>query len=183
MQKIMFRKGLVAGIIVLFIGIGVQPAFAVDINNVSPSENIEDCNCEVVDVYDIVRIKSLLYRAERSLNRVETLTKLIPVLSKNNPEVEVEYKKLLNDIDTFEEIYDYLENGYLVDGRSICDKLEDIWWSIVWRGADYVGLTIHYLYEGKFILSFICLSLMFGCMLLDTSVNILYVLLGCGTLP
>ena len=83
----MKKEILILGIIFLFIGLGINPAFAVEISNDTTSEDIEDCDCEVTDNFDIVRIKSLLNRAERSINRVETFAKLIPILSKDNPEV------------------------------------------------------------------------------------------------
>ena len=102
----MFRKELVIGIICLFIGVGIQPAFAIENSSINrtSSEDIEDCNCKVADNYDIVRVEKLLNRAERSLNRVETLTKLIPILSKDNPEVIEDCEELSEKINTFREM-------------------------------------------------------------------------------
>lgn len=107
----MFRKGLVAGIIVLFIGIIVQPAFANEITNVRPSENIDDCNCQVDDYYDIVRVKSLLNRADRLLNRVEIFTNLIFLMSKDNPEVTEDCEELSKKITTLKEINKELDTN------------------------------------------------------------------------
>ena len=128
-NKSWFSKCLVVGIILLFIGVGIQPAFAIDISNNSPSKNIEDCNCQVADNFDIVRVKSLLNRAERSLNRVEIFAKLIPVLSKENPEVLEYCEGLSEKINTFMEMIDeeISEQILLYSSQfndEICDMLD-----------------------------------------------------------
>ena len=81
----MKKEILILGIIFLFVGVAIQPVFATEISNIRPSENEEDCNCGIADNFDIVKIRSLLNRAEKLINRVETLTKLIPILSKDDP--------------------------------------------------------------------------------------------------
>ena len=50
----MKKEILIFGIICLFIGVGIQPAFAVEISNNSPSENIEDCNCKPINDLPII---------------------------------------------------------------------------------------------------------------------------------
>ena len=49
----MKKEILILGIICLFVGVGIQPAYAVEISNVRPSEDIDDCNCEVIDDYNL----------------------------------------------------------------------------------------------------------------------------------
>ena len=134
MQKSIIRKVLVAGIIVLFLGIGVQTAFAIEISNVKPSsENIEDCNCQVIDNYKLEKYKN-------QIDKLETYSKLLLTLSKNYPKVEVEYQKLLNDIDLFKGIYDNLENYKSVNNRPICDFLTNIYWDIYDIAIKYSAL-------------------------------------------
>ena len=127
MQNSTIKKSLVIGIIILFIGMGIQQAFAyenISINRTS-SENIDDCNCQANDNYDIVRIKSLLNRAERSLNRVEILIKFIPILSKNNPEIIEDCEELSDKIKDLSIIVDELTIALSgQDNTIICAILE-----------------------------------------------------------
>jgi hypothetical protein len=128
MQKSIIKKGLVAGIIVLFIGIGVQPAFAVDISNNRPSEYIEDCGCEIND-NNLVRIKSLLKRIESLLDRVEIRIKLITTLYKDHPEVIEDCEEISEKITTFREMNEenFSERISISGSQSnkiICDILE-----------------------------------------------------------
>jgi len=104
----MKKEILILGTICLFIGVGIQPAFAIEISNDRPSENIEDCNCQVSDDYDIVRVKSLLNRAERSLNRVEICTKLITTFYKDKPEVINDCEELSIEIKNLSMMVDEL---------------------------------------------------------------------------
>lgn len=128
MQKSMFGKGVVIGVIAIFILVGIQPAFAIEITNTkTSSENIEDCNCQVDNDFDIVRVKSLLNRAERSLNRVEIFTRFIPILIKDNPEVLEDCEELSEKITTFREMNEELKTA--ISGRDypiICTILGNI---------------------------------------------------------
>lgn len=46
----MLKKILAVGIIILFIGVGIQPAFAVDTKtSIVNQQNEEDCGCQVVN--------------------------------------------------------------------------------------------------------------------------------------
>ncbi len=53
-NKILFNKSLAIGIIVLFIGVGIHPAFAVDTNHSIVSG--EDCGCKKVSNNDFFPI-------------------------------------------------------------------------------------------------------------------------------
>ena len=107
----MKKEILILGIIFLFIGVGIQPAFAIEISNIKPSENVEDCNCGIADNYDTVRVKSLLTRAESLLNRVEIFTNIIPLLYKDTPEVIKDCEKLSEKISTFREMNEELNTN------------------------------------------------------------------------
>ena len=86
MQNKIFRKGLVVGIIVLFIGIGIQPGLSNEVNIPTISDNEEDCNCDYFNDLQRVRIKSLLY--------------LILLKYRHNPEVSERSKQLLDNINS-----------------------------------------------------------------------------------
>ena len=121
----MKKEILIFGIIFLFIGVGIQPAFANE--NISidrPSENIDECNCQIVDNYKLVRIKSLLNRAESLLNKVEIFTKLIPILSKDNPKVIKDCEELSEKIKPLKERYEeFNSDSAFLDDWPICDIL------------------------------------------------------------
>ena len=86
MEESLFRKSLVVGIILLFIGVGVQPALA-NKSITYITEIKQNCDCQVTDNFYLIRLESLLTRAERLISRVEILTNLILLLSKDYPEV------------------------------------------------------------------------------------------------
>ena len=90
MQKKHTRGILVVGIIVLFIGAGIHPAFAVDTKkSIVNKASEEDCCCVDVSATDLVKV-------ERLLDRVEVYSKLLLVLSKYNPEIQEEIEELLD---------------------------------------------------------------------------------------
>jgi hypothetical protein len=60
MKKGLFRKGLVLGIIFLFIGVGIQPAFANDFSKNVLNDNKDDCDV----CLSIKKIKSLTNKKE-----------------------------------------------------------------------------------------------------------------------
>ena len=123
----MKKEILITGIICLFVGVGIQPAFAnenISINR--PSENIEDCNCQVADNYNLVRLERLFNRIESLLDRVEILTKLIPILSIDNPEVIKGCEELSVKIRPLEEMNEeFNSDSPFLDNYPDCDN---IWW-------------------------------------------------------
>ena len=83
------KNGLVVGVILLFVGISIQPAIAV---NPIPSDNEEDCNiCPKVSKQHRILIKSLLNRLDKYENQLSVLYKL-------NPDIEEEYQGLSDKI-------------------------------------------------------------------------------------
>jgi hypothetical protein len=175
----MFRKGLVAGIIFLFIAIGFQPAFAVEISNDATSDNIEDCGCDVVDDYDIVRVKSLLNRAERSLNRVEIFSKIIPILHKDNPELIEDCEELSEKITTFKEMneelktYSTFQYPYI-----ICNYLEKAIESIA-----IILAILNQIMETSVIMHLLLLPIFYTIYILGISHIFLSIILKCDTGP
>ncbi len=78
-------------ICMLFVGVSVSSAFAVDtkqsmVNKASEEECIE---CKEVSKTDLIKV-------ERLLNRVEVYSKLLLVLSRNNPELNGKSKELID---------------------------------------------------------------------------------------
>ena len=86
-QRDLFYKTLVIGVIVLFIGLGIQPAFAVTLDTFDFEDDCEIC--PKLSKQHIVRIKSLLDRLEKYDNELSVLSKL-------NPENEEKYQELSN---------------------------------------------------------------------------------------
>ncbi len=98
MQKKLYCKILAIGIIILFIGAGIHPAFAVEnkpsmVNKASEEECWE---CKEVNDRQLVVL-------ERQLNRLEVYSKLLLVLSRYNPELREISEELLKEISTLKE--------------------------------------------------------------------------------
>jgi hypothetical protein len=83
-------KSLVVGVVVLFIGVGIQPAFAIT------PDSEENCNCKKLNDSELVKV-------ERLLNKVEVYCKSLLVLSKYNPETKDEIEELSEKISTLKE--------------------------------------------------------------------------------
>jgi len=95
----------VAGITILFLGLSINPAIAV--NPVS-SDNEEDCSiCQPVSKQHLVLIKSLI-------NRLETLDYKLSLLSKLNPELEEIYPEVSERISILQ---------YLIGNGDFCNFL------------------------------------------------------------
>ena len=119
----LFYKMLVFGVIVLFIGIGIQPAFAVTPDK---SDNDDDCKlCPKVSNLHFVRLKNLL-------NRVEKYDNILSVLSKHNSkEINKELKpnKPLNDYPITCNILDKILNRHInrtIWFENLCYKFKNI---------------------------------------------------------
>jgi hypothetical protein len=92
MQKNKIGKILAVGIIIMFISVGVHPAFAVNTRqSIVDKASEDDCGCEDID-------KKQLDELEKQLNRLEVYSKLILVLSKHNPELSELSEELSNRI-------------------------------------------------------------------------------------
>jgi hypothetical protein len=110
MRDCLFRKALVVGIIFLFIGVGVQPAFAKNTIKTTISETLEDCECQTVSNHNFDRLEKLSIRIEKLLNRVKIFTNIVAILSKNNPEISKEkFEELSNRITRLKDINEKLD--------------------------------------------------------------------------
>ena len=80
----LLSKTLVVGVIVLFIGVAVQPAFA-DVSNTSVSDNDDGCNlcAKKVSKQHLTLIESLLNRLEKYDNQLLVLSNSILNLKRN----------------------------------------------------------------------------------------------------
>ena len=102
----LFKKTLVFGIIILFIGVSIQPVFADD--NKSSTDNTEnenDCGCEVVSDAQHIRFEELL-------NRLEIYAKKLSLLFKDNPKIVEKCEELSKIISKIKSLN--------VDGNPIC---------------------------------------------------------------
>lgn len=71
MKNNLLAKTLVLGIIVLFIGAGVYPAFAVEIKSTMiDNKNDENCDCDVKIEYKQVIADRLITRLKSYINRI-----------------------------------------------------------------------------------------------------------------
>ena len=95
MVERMYKKGLVLGIIVLFIGVGVQPAFAVETgSSVNTVQLEEDCECEIVDEYNPDKLIQLL-------NEVKVYVNNILLNFGHIPYVKEKCEEILDTIESF----------------------------------------------------------------------------------
>jgi len=133
MQKKHTRGILAIGIVVLFIGVGIHPAFAVNtkqsmVNKVS----VEDCGCGEVSDTDLVKV-------DRLLDRVEFYSKLLLVLSQHHPELREISEELSNQLSNINKLYDEFNTNILQQiKRPICYFLEPL----------YVIIFIIWVYSG-----------------------------------
>jgi hypothetical protein len=106
----------VAGITILFLGISIQSAIAVNPNS---TNNEEDCSiCLKVSKTHLVRLKRLL-------NRLETLNNKLSLISKYNPEVVEKYQELSDRITALKEMNNELNLDAPIKNKIIC--------AILWR--------------------------------------------------
>ena len=119
-------KILVVGVIVLFIGIGIQPAFAVDTKTTISNNQNEDCkSCDEVSESDLIKIDKLL-------NKVDVYSKLLLMLSKYNSELREMSEELSNQLSNINKLYDEFNINILQQStRPICFILEPLY-AIIW---------------------------------------------------
>ena len=103
MKKNMLSKTLAIGIIILFVGIGFQPAFAVETKlSADNTEKNEDCNCPEVDRLHPIRIKFLL-------TKLKVVTKILLLRFGHLPEIKEICQKILDIIGSNRQLdYTYL---------------------------------------------------------------------------
>ena len=154
----MMKKGLVCAIVVLFIGVGVYPAVAVNpikttnilqerkietITITDTSDSEEDCNCHIIDKYNTLRAKILLFKF-KVISNIILLSRLGEI-----QEIKEDCLEILDDFNSNSPICNGLEN--FLDSLSVLflsleDKMDNL-------SEDSILYKIYYLYQG-FILNF-----------------------------
>ncbi|MHA1968701.1 MAG: hypothetical protein ACW964_12960 [Candidatus Hodarchaeales archaeon] len=126
MSKNMLSKILVIGVFVLFIGTGVQPAFAVKSKlSVDTIENENDCNYKPISNIYFIRL-------DKKLDRLEGYIRMLSLFFKYNSEIAGICGEASNMILELRELNNYLEYNLQFKGPTIiCDLLENIY-----RGFD-----------------------------------------------
>ena len=112
-------NALAVAVIILFLGVGINPAIA----TVEPETSDEDCNiCPNVSNQPIDRIKNLVDKIEKNKNKLS-------ILSKNNPEVKAKYNEIYNRFLVLKEI----SENYIFywDFPVICSSLIILQYSLI----------------------------------------------------
>ena len=149
MQRNHTRGILAIGIVVLFIGVGIHPAFAVNtkqsmVNKVS----VEDCGCGEVSDTDLVKV-------DRLLDRVDVYNKLLLVLSKHHPELREMSEELSNQLSNINKLYDEFNTDILQQiKRPICYILEPLYVIIfiIWAFAFEISYLAILVYDSVLLL-------------------------------
>ena len=158
MKNNLLGKTLALGIIVLFIGAGVYPVFAVEIKS-TMNKNDEDCGCDVKSEYKQVIAERLIARLKNYINRIFLQASVAS-------EFEEEFNELLDAFNS---------------DRPICNLVLQIYKSISQKQQDVYELLNQYKYNpirGRIYLCY---------MLILLSINIylipLWFLSDCGDWP
>ena len=166
-----FKKTLVFGIIILFIGVSIQPVFAVD--NKSSTDNTEnenDCGCEVVSDAQYIRFEKLL-------NRLEIQIKKLSLSFKENPRFIEKYEKLSNKILTLDELNLELKSNSPIIICEFLDKIATLIGIRVFACGSLCIILSEY-YNLTLLSDFFLFRLLYFAGLLDTICAIMYKL-GC----
>jgi len=145
------KKIIVFGVIVLFVGMCFQPAFAVE-NRVSTNkvEKVEDCDCQEVSNSDFLMIKELLTELDEYTN---TIIKRFGHI----PEVKEKCQELLDainiDISTLDELctdLDFLIFVIMIVGfffLYLMEQNEGTIWEPIFEGIAFIIL----LFDGPLV--------------------------------
>jgi hypothetical protein len=110
----------IIGVIILFLGVGIHPAFAVYNEQLIVSEKIDyACGCNDVSNIDLVQLNKLA-------NRIKHYCKLLVVLSENDLVVKMKYDQIIDIIDSTSDFKEFL-----------CDIVTEIL-EIIYDLADYL---------------------------------------------
>ncbi len=160
MKKNLLGKILTLGIIVLFIGAGIYPAFAVEIKSTMiNNQSDRDCSCEAKNDYKQVIAKKLITKLEIYNNRI--LLKLSGI-----PEIEEKFNEILDAFNS---------------DRTICDLILQINASISPRINDLFDLIPQYKF--KYIRSRILMTNLLFLIWIKGDLIILWCCSECGDWP
>ena len=123
MKKGLFKKGIVIGIIILFLGVGVQPVFANDVSISKTSDKKEECNLcpSIEDLVDSEDVEKDLWRAIDQSDGLVFVTKhseyydidLSKVKSKMKTPIIIDGRNIFskNDVESFGFTYEAIGKG------------------------------------------------------------------------
>ena len=142
-------KTLVVGVIFLFVGIGIQPAFAVS-SNVSEEK---DCNlCAKKNS------KSHLVLISGLLSIIEKYENQLSVLSEQSPQIDEQYQQLSTAITIFSE---EINNNYRNEDSIICliigflckplAQILNLLAPIPWYPSKYIIITVYSILSALYI--------------------------------
>jgi len=147
---VILYKTLVVGVILLFIGIGIQPAFAVK-SNFSDTDNDCELCAKKVSTSHLILISGLI-------NIIEKYENQLILSSKQYPQFEEKYKDLFNAITIFsEEINNINRNGDSLICKIIallCSPLGHILNLLAplpWYPSKYIIITIYSILSALYI--------------------------------
>jgi hypothetical protein len=144
-----FYKTLVIGVIVLFIGIGIQPAIANNVSITKASESEDDCDiCPTITNRNLARVKSMV-------NKIENNDNSLSLLSKQCPKIAVKYQEISNKIINSNK--DLEHNIPLVSSLTICDIIALFMFPILMFGAPFLNLYDYSIENSKVLLFIISL--------------------------
>ena len=140
----MVYKTLVVVIIVIFIGVGIQPAYTVNVSNhISDSE--DDCNlCPKVREQHLVLIKSLL-------NKTENYDSQLSVLSNPNHELDDIYQDFFYRILEQNQLVRNYEQNKSNGRESICNLLWFHIWNLAVRDVFFTNLGDNIIYTNPIL--------------------------------
>ena len=138
------KKVLAVAVILLFLGVGVQPALANEVSN-TVSDVDEDClECQPVNRIDILKVKLLMIR-------VEAFTNVILSRFGHIPEIREKCEEISDRITNFQEMYNDLKLGSLNwDFPIICAFIDTIYTPIY--NLFKIGVDLYWKYFNNPIL-------------------------------
>ena len=100
MKQRIISKGLAVAVIILFLGVGIQPALADEISTNIVSDVDEDClDCQPVNRVELLKVKLLLIRIEAFTNIILSRFGHIPEVKEKCEEIlDIINSEGLNDI-------------------------------------------------------------------------------------
>ena len=99
------KKALVIGVILLFLGVGIQPALANEVSTNAVSDVEEDClECQPASRVDLLKVKLLLIR-------LEAITNVILSKFGHIPEIKEKCEKILETIHSDNDLFSVIICG------------------------------------------------------------------------
>jgi hypothetical protein len=134
------KKTITVSIILLFIMVGIHPAFAVDTRQSMVNKaSEEDCGCNEVDNRQLVVL-------ENQLDRLEVYSKLLLALSKHHPELTDTSIELSNKMSMLKGLFEELVTSLTFDDRLLCQILDIIYYETARLSEYYLDLGWEYRY-------------------------------------